>query len=312
MIIFISIIVAAFKFCFIGEYFDFKKFIVANQKVEEPSIPKINIDKIASDNDFLKKSQKIIEDIGNVLKDKKIYNKAKNDKLLYYDKLSKNFTTGYLEDLKSQKEENYLYEVTENIYKEENCNFISIKIIAITREIENDSIKAEIISNNDTAEFDSQILDISFDKEMKITKIEKFEDIKSVANSTKELNEDSVIDNSLHEVFKEKLSEFFNGFKNKDIYELSLDKKKEKDFEYEIETLIETLSIKNKDKDSLIELFLMGKGEFKNYAISGYTLSDINADPITTYSIGFYHNETFEYINIEFNRYTQEIINIFS
>lgn len=286
----------------------FEKFLGADiQSTQEKIIVGLPIDDNFKNED-LDTYNKIVETIFDTIGNQEFYLKNFNNSTSFYDPINKYFDTNYLNKIIDGFEKDNIKKVIENIYYIDNTKFYSAKIIGAGKTRFGVKLEVEIASVDDTTSFGLQTIELYFNSDKQIYKAEIINELNTALNTTKPLDTDSLIcDNS---AFITAFNDFILPFKNKSIYDLSLDSENKQDFEYEINTLIDNLELTNQDKDVLVTLFKAGKATFDNYGISQYIHYDKNAEPISVYTVEFSLNDDYISFDFYYNRLEKSIYKV--
>lgn len=241
-----------------------------------------------------------------VIGNNEFYLKNFNNKEGFYEPIKSFFDSEYLESIKSGERKNLLGKVIDDIYYTENTKFKEVRIIGVGETLESKKVEIEVVSINDSTSFGIQYIEIFFNEDNLIYDVNIKSNLSSNQNTTKEISEDSLLmanNNEFNTVFQS----FVLPLKNESIYNLSLNSEKQNDFNYELNVLLDSLDLKDKNNETLRTFFIAGKGKFDNYGIIGYMNYDKNAEPITEYKVRFLLDGEFIDFSISYNRLEKTI-----
>lgn len=305
-----SIAISTFKVDLGNFSINFKHFIIAdNNPVEKPiELTPLNLDKSIIDNSLNDKLNSLFNELFNKIANKEFYYSNFNNKDNFYAPIKSLFTPEYYSKISSDGNENNLKKAIDNIYFQEHSAYKEIHILNIGYNLDGLYSIVEIISTNDSNLFNTQQLKFYFDKDFKVTNIDKVSDNIATANTTKPIDKNSLLEKNNAE-FQKSLDNLFSKLKNAELYK-TFKEKDDSDVEFQINTLVENIKIKNKSNEALKDMFLCGKGTLNNYVISGYEVSDINASAISTYIIDFADGQNKKQFKIEYSRVLKEIVKV--
>lgn len=241
-----------------------------------------------------------------VIGNNEFYLKNFNNKEGFYEPIKSFFDSECLESIKSGERKNLLGKVIDDIYYTENTKFKEVRIIGVGETLESKKVEIEVVSINDSTSFGIQYIEIFFNEDNLIYDVNIKSNLSSNQNTTKEISEDSLLmanNNEFNTVFQS----FVLPLKNESIYNLSLNSEKQNDFNYELNVLLDSLDLKDKNNETLRTFFIAGKGKFDNYGIIGYMNYDKNAEPITEYKVRFLLDGEFIDFSISYNRLEKTI-----
>lgn len=289
-------------------YFDFTRFILNEEVEKEVKLEGLNLkNDIISKNDILK-IDKIITSTFEVLANKDYYYNNFNNPSNYFNKVKDNLTTDFYNALSSGKLKSAIKKSIDNIYYNEYTEFKEAKLISVEKTLYGITCYVEVVSVNDSLLFNSETISLDLDSKFRIKGDNTISAMSSETNTINELNEDSLLQTN-HNDFIKSLKKLFKNLSNEKLYNEVITNNSSKT-EFALDTLINNIQLKNKNNDSLTQLFLAGKGTFSNYAIDSYKINDYDNMAITTYVVKFSVKGEVQKFEIEYSRILKDIIKV--
>lgn len=260
---------------------------------------------------------------------KDFYMENFNSNDVFYDKIKSNCDE---ESFQNIKDSNDFKRSIDNIYSRENMALYDTEIISFNYKNKEKYYEVEIVCVNNTNMFQMEYVNFYVNEENKITKIELVDDLQGYENTTKPLNQDSLLnEDGVHNDFINSFNELKNKLSNGALYNkyhlavsneiLMTDEEHEltqeeidsqeylEQMELQVTTLIENLH-SDLDFDVLKQFFISGEGSFTNTFITGYQINDFNALALSEYTVQSVSNGVLTTFEITFDRIENEIINI--
>lgn len=289
-------------------YFDFSKFLLNETTVEEEvKLEGLNLDQSIITKDKILAITKNVEELFKVLADKEYYYSNFNNKSKYFNGVRYLLSEDYYNKVSQGEIKSTIKKSIDDIYYNEYTQFKEANVIAVEQSLEGIKCYVEIVSVNDDVLFNCQTVVLNLDNNLKLLSDEMVTEITSSTNTIRELGEDSLLQTS-HNEFKQSLSKLLSSLTNEQIYNEITENSQQGQFK--LDTLINNLDLKNKNNDSLIQLFKAGKGNFKNYAIEKYKIDDFEAMATTTYTLIFSVNGKVEKYEFEYSRILKDIVKV--
>ena len=287
----------------------FEKFILSSGEVKKDiKIEKLDLNKHNLDEKYIVEMQGIVDNVFNEIADKKFYLSNYHRVEVFHKPIIKFLENNFYNDLSSGNRNSDLKKVVDNIYYRKNTSFKKANIIDAGTYKNGYFFNIEVVSIDDGKEFNTEIIKLITDYNKTIIDTEIIGEMNSVSNTTKPLNEDSLIPTN-HNLFLKEYEKFLGALANEKLYnELLTDNNGEGNFQ--LNTLVNNLNIKYKNNADLIELFKLGKGNFKNGGVTGYRYSDKDATAITTYIVSYPNEDKQIDFEVEFSRVNNKILKI--
>lgn len=290
-------------------YFDFSRFVLeSNNEMQDVKLTGLNLENTIIKSYEIEKIQKNINFIFEKLGDKDNYYNNYKNKERYFSEVKHLLSDTYYKGVINGEVRSYIQKSIDNIYFNDKTSFKEANLISVTKTTDNIECIVEVISLNDDVLFNIETIKLVLDKDFKIISDKQITDVQSEINTTKPLGKDSLFQES-HKDFVEDLNQLINQLKNKELYNELISNSGENS-EFKLESLINNIDIKNKSNDALTQLFMLGKGEFKNYVITSYTIDDIDAMAKTTYLLSISNQNKIHQFSIEYSRIFNSISQI--
>jgi len=290
-------------------YFDFSRFVLeTNNEIQDVKVTGLNLENTIIKSYEIKKIKENINLIFEKLANKDNYYNHYKNKEKYFLEAKYLLSDTYYKSVVSGETKSYIQKSIDNIYFHDNTSFKEANLISVTKTTDNIECIVEVVSLNDDVLFNIETIKLVLDKDFKVLSDKQIIDVQSETNTTKPLGEDSLLQES-HKGFVEDFNKLINQLKNKELYH-ELVSNSGKNSEFKLESLINNIEIKNKSNDALTQLFMLGKGEFKNYAITSYTIDDIDAMAKTTYLLSISNQDKIHQFSIEYSRIFNSISQI--
>lgn len=254
----------------------------------------------------LKNLTQNINDLFNLIYTKEYYYENYYDLEKYFENTKDFFTDEYYKNLLENKN-NDLKKIADNIYSKENQFYKQAEIIEFQGDVNERYVVVEIAYLNDSKSFIVDKIRLNINDECKISKSEIISQGEAVDNTTKALSaDDSMLNDNEVENFKKVFSSFLGNMYNEELYK-NID---DEESQLELTSLIENLSLENKDDEVLKSLFLAGRGTFKNYYITKVDLDDKDALAKSIFTVSFVNGKNVKEFKIYFSRINQSITSI--
>lgn len=242
----------------------------------------------------------------NLIYGKEYYYENYYDLEKYFENTKDFFTNDYYESLIKNKNNN-LKKIADNIYSKENQFFKQEEIIEFEEDTDKRYIVVEIVYINDSKSFITDKIKLTIDNECKISDSEIISQGEVVDNTTKSLtSEGSIISDNEINNFKRVFSNFLGEMYNEELYKNI----EEEESKLELTSLIENLTLENKDEEVLKKLFLAGRGTFNNYYITKVYLEDKDALAKSLFTVSFVKGNEVTEFKVNFSRINQSITSI--
>ncbi|WP_368263345.1 hypothetical protein [Clostridium disporicum] len=290
-------------------YFDFSRFVLEGEaEVQDVKVTGLNLDNTIIKSYEIEKIQENIKFIFEQLANKdNYYNNYKKEEK-YFAGVKHLLSDDYYKTVINGEKRSYIQKSIDNIYFSDNTLYKEANLISVTKNVDNIECLVEVVSVNDDVLFNVETIKLTLDKDYKVVSDEQVLDVQSATNTTKSLDEDSLLQES-HKEFSTELTKLINHLKDKELYTEIINNSAENS-EFKLESLINNVEIKNKSNDALTQLFMLGKGEFNNYAITSYTIDDIDAMATTTYILSISNKEEIHQFAIKYSRIFNSISQI--
>ena len=224
----------------------------------------------------------------------------------YYENTKDFFTDEYYKNLLENKK-NDLKKIADSIYSKENQFYKQAEIIEFEGDVDERYVVIEIAYLNDSKSFIVDKIKLNINDECKISNSEIISQGEVVDNTTKALSaDDSMINNNEVDNFRKVFSNFLGNMYNEELYKNIEDEESQ----LELTSLIENLSLENKDDEVLKSLFLSGRGTFKNYYITKVYLDDKDALAKSIFTVSFVNGSNVKEFKVYFSRINQSITSI--
>lgn len=265
---------------------------VKDNKITEEYVTKCNT-LINNLNEILSCEDSILNENGYIIS---------ANKLKYLNKFEPYFS--------NKDEINKLSEILESIHKEAYRKVEGITLVGLGKAIydnmERNIITIDINSVGDTLGYKIQRIRVYLDDNMNIFAIEKDGNLFDQPNTTTPFNENSIINVDTNYEFRKELDIFLNKITDDDIYEKIMNGEITLSSNL-FNSYIDTLNIKEKDKESLFVLLSIDPKNFKNVAIIEYQLKDIDVCGVSTYIISLSNDGSIINFKFDFNRFNNQL-----
>lgn len=289
-------------------YFDFSKFLLTDKKEKEVRLKSLNLKEDIINSNDISEIKNNIKEVFEILANEEYYDNNSND-INYFNGVREYLNDSFYGQIMSGNTKSYLKNSIDNIYSTEYTEFKESKVFKVEQALDSINCYVEVVSVNDDKLFNREVIKLSLDSNFKIINDAQISNISSVTNTTKELGVDSLLQKN-HNEFIKSLNELFAKLKNSKLYNELQSEESSQQSKFTFDILIDNIDIKNKNNDSLKQLFMAGKGDFSQYAISSYTIDDIKGMATTTYTIKFYVNGNIETYEFEYSRILDSITKV--
>lgn len=282
----------------------FEKFVLEGD-TEEKDIKLEEVENCITTEDLDKLTENTTN-LFNLIYGKDYYYENYYDLEKYFENTKDFFTNDYYESLIKNKNNN-LKKIADNIYSKENQFFKQEEIIEFEEDTDKRYIVVEIVYINDSKSFITDKIKLTIDNECKISDSEIISQGEVVDNTTKALtSEGSIISDNEINNFKRVFSNFLGEMYNEELYKNIEDEESK----LELTSLIENLTLENKDEEVLKKLFLAGRGTFNNYYITKVYLEDKDALAKSIFTVSFVKGNDITEFKVNFSRINQSITSI--
>lgn len=282
----------------------FEKFVLEGD-TEEKDIKLEEVENCITTEDLDKLTENTTN-LFNLIYGKDYYYENYYDLEKYFENTKDFFTNDYYESLIKNKNNN-LKKIADNIYSKENQFFKQEEIIEFEEDTDKRYIVVEIVYINDSKSFITDKIKLTIDNECKISDSEIISQGEVVDNTTKALtSEGSIISDNEINNFKRVFSNFLGEMYNEELYKNIEDEESK----LELTSLIENLTLENKDEEVLKKLFLAGRGTFNNYYITKVYLEDKDALAKSIFTVSFVKGNDVTEFKVNFSRINQSITSI--
>lgn len=292
-------------------YFDFTKLLQVEKTIEkEVELSGINLKQsVITKEDVLNINNKI-DLIFKTLADKDYYFKNFNNSASYFYGVKSNISDDFYTKVSAGEIKSSLKKSIDNIYYNEYSSFKEANVIAIEKTFDGLNCYVEVVSLSDDLLFNTEVIQLNLDNNFNIIGDKTISDMSSQNNTVKSLGEGSLLQNN-HDKFIEKIEELFDELKNPNLYEeIKSVETAVPQAEFALDTMVNNINIKNKNNDSLKQLFFAGKGRFNTYAVDSYKIDDVESMANTSYVLNFSVNGEIESYEVEFSRILNEITKV--
>lgn len=261
--------------------------------------------------------------------DKDFYMNNFNKDDIFYEKIKDSCDIDFFDSI---KESNDFKKSIDNIYSKENMSLYDTEIISLNYKNKERYYEVELICVNDTNLFQIEYVNFYVNEENKITKIELVDDLQGYENTTKPLNNDSLLNKEgIHNDFINSFNEFKNQLYNGALYnkyhlaisneilmtdeehELTQEEIDSQEYldlmELQLTTLIENIN-SNLDLETLKKFFISGEGVYTNTFVTGYQINDFNGLALSYYNVQSVSNGVLTTFEFTFDRIENKIIDI--
>lgn len=314
------------------ESFDlnFRYFLLpTTQSIESVKIDSINLEKDNVTTKDLQQIDGMIFDMYSTCADKTFYNNNFDNDIKFYEENKKYFNDEYYNKI---IDDNDFKRSLDNIFEKEDVEFYDTEIISLNQKNKQKYYLAEIICINNELPFLIEYVNFYVDDSNKIIDIELLDDLQQYDNTTKPLNEDSLLnENNIHEDFLNSYSTLISKLTNGALYnkynlaisneilmtneeheltqeEIDSEKYKE-EMNLQVDSLIDTIN-SNLDNDILKEFFIKGEGTYNNTFVTKYQIKDANGLALSYYTIQTVSKGEITTFVFTFDRIEKEITNI--
>ena len=282
----------------------FEKFVL-EEDTEEKDIKLDEVENCITTEDLDKLTENTTN-LFNLIYGKDYYYENYYDLEKYFENTKDFFTNDYYESLIKNKNNN-LKKIADNIYSKENQFFKQEEIIEFEEDTDKRYIVVEIVYINDSKSFTTDKIKLTIDNECKISDSEIISQGEVADNTTKALtSEGSIISDNEINNFKRIFSNFLGEMYNEELYKNIEDEESK----LELTSLIENLTLENKDEEVLKKLFLAGRGTFNNYYITKVYLEDKDALAKSVFTVSFVKGNDVTEFKVNFSRINQSITSI--
>ena len=201
------------------ESFDlnFRYFLLpTTQSIESVKIDSINLEKDNVTTKDLQQIDGMIFDMYSTCADKTFYNNNFDNDIKFYEENKKYFNDEYYNKI---IDDNDFKRSLDNIFEKEDVEFYDTEIISLNQKNKQKYYLAEIICINNELPFLIEYVNFYVDDSNKIIDIELLDDLQQYDNTTKPLNEDSLLnENNIHEDFLNSYSTLISKLTNGALY----------------------------------------------------------------------------------------------
>lgn len=282
----------------------FEKFVLEGD-TEEKDIKLEEVENCITTEDLDKLTENTTN-LFNLIYGKDYYYENYYDLEKYFENTKDFFTNDYYESL-IKNNNNNLKKIADNIYSKENQFFKQEEIIEFEEDTDKRYIVVEVVYINDSKSFITDKIKLTIDNECKISDSEIISQGEVADNTTKALtSEGSIISDNEINNFKKIFSNFLGEMYNEELYKNIEDEESK----LELTSLIENLTLENKDEEVLKKLFLAGRGTFNNYYITKVYLEDKDALAKSVFTVSFVKGNDVTEFKVNFSRINQSITSI--
>ena len=282
----------------------FEKFVLEGETEEED----IELEEVTNciNLEELNKLTQNVNGLFDLIYGKEYYYENYYDLERYFENTKDFFTDEYYKNLLENKN-NDLKKIADNIYSKENQLYKQTEIIEFEGNVDERYVVIEIAYLNDSKSFIVDRIKLNIDDECRISNSEIISQGEVVDNTTKALSaDDSILNNNEVDNFRKVFSNFLGNMYNEELYENIEDEESQ----LELTSLIENLNLENKDSEVLKNLFLAGRGTFKNYYITKVYLEDKDALAKSIFTVSFVNGSNVKEFKVYFSRINQSITSI--
>lgn len=282
---------------------------------EVPKVTSINLSSPDTEGKNIEGFDKIAKSLEQKLKDKDLYieNITSSSKRTFYSYQNEIFSKEYIEAINNETKKDILIEVLGEIYSTANRRVYSATVVSLGKEVVNHkevyNLILDVNAVDDDLGFHIQRLNLTLDNNKMIIDAHKIGGLVDEINTTTPITEDTDISASVHKEFVAELKSLITSMSNKALYDKLVQENKNGESS-EFKSFISRVNLTNKNLNSLYDMFKSGKGEFKTYVITSYAHKNIDAEPITTYTVTIPYEGGVSSFYIDFNRLNNKIVGV--
>ena len=280
-------------------------------KVKDALIPMKGIDfnkDIVTEEEFKAIYDKVNAQMTPVILEKSIFEEGKS---AFDEKMKPFYTDSFMEKIVT---DDVMYNALASIYSHDNRLPYSVSITSIGKVMKNDKPVTKVVLDinavDDDLGFHVSSLALFYNNKQEIQDMKVIFEGKDYQNTRTPLDlEYSRVNNSSNTIMIRELNKFFKEFNNKALY----DKVQMSAMDInnsQLKSFFSNLDIENKDYEVLSDLFKTIKGTSSNLSVMEYMQTDFDAVASTSIILGVKTTEKIHKYNLQFDRYSEELISI--